>query len=54
MTQSEKVKMVGRIIKKQMNLIGGMTNEQCIVLAHQIIVALERDATKVEVKPNNE
>ena len=52
MTQSEKVKIVARVLKKQLNVVGGMTNEEAIVLAHKIIEALEKPPSKVEVKPN--
>lgn len=53
MTHGEKVKLVARIIKKQVNLTGGMSNEQAVVLAYQIVEALNKSETKVEVRPND-
>ena len=47
MNQSQKVKLVAKILQKQLNLTGGMTNEQAIGLAYQIVTELEKDTTKV-------
>lgn len=50
MTQSERIKIVARVLKKQ---VAGMTNEHAIVLAHRILETLDKPE-KVEVKPNAE
>jgi hypothetical protein len=43
MTHSEKVKLVARVLKKQLTQWGnGVTNEQAVLAAYKIIEALEK------------
>lgn len=47
MTQSEQVKTAAKILRKKLN----MNNEDSIVLAHQIVEAINKPDTKVTNNP---
>lgn len=50
MTQSEKVKIVSKILKRKFK---NLTAEEIIHLSFQIVESLDEPVTKVEVKPND-
>jgi hypothetical protein len=49
MTQSEKVKIVTKILKRRFN---NLTAEELIHISFQIVESLDEPVTKVEVKPS--
>lgn len=49
MTQSEKVKIVSKILKRRFN---NLTAEELIHISFEIVENLDEQVTKVEVKPS--
>jgi hypothetical protein len=49
MTQSEKVKIVSKILKKRFN---NLSADELIHISFQIVESLDEPVSKVEVKPN--